>query len=73
MSCNSIALAGINIGCKDHMGGIKEVYLIKADDITVNFDIEIPVARFVADITLELFYARVHNTHHLIIRLFSNS
>lgn len=34
MSCNSIALAGINIGCKDHMGGIKEVYLIKDEDVT---------------------------------------
>ena len=34
MACNSITLAGIGLGCKDNMGGIKEVYLIKADDIT---------------------------------------
>lgn len=34
MACNSIALAGINVGCKDHMGGIKEVYLIKDADVT---------------------------------------
>lgn len=33
MACNSIALAGINVGCKDHMGGIKEVYLIREDDV----------------------------------------
>ena len=34
MACNSIALSGIGLGCKDNMGGIKEVYLIKIDDIT---------------------------------------
>ena len=34
MACNSITLAGIGLGCKDNMGGIKEVYLIKEDDIT---------------------------------------
>lgn len=34
MACNSITLKGIGLGCKDNMGGIKEVYLIKADDIT---------------------------------------
>lgn len=33
MACNSITLAGIGLGCKDNMGGIKEVYLIKEDDI----------------------------------------
>ena len=32
MACNSITLAGIGLGCKDNMGGIKEVYLIKEDD-----------------------------------------
>ena len=34
MACNSIALKGIGLGCKDNMGGIKEVYLIKDEDIT---------------------------------------
>ena len=34
MACNSIALSGIGLGCKDNMGGIKEVYLIKEEDIT---------------------------------------
>ena len=33
MACNSIALAGIGLGCKNHLGGLKEVYLIKEDDI----------------------------------------
>lgn len=33
MACSSITLKGIGVGCKDHMGGIKEVYLIKADEI----------------------------------------
>lgn len=33
MACNSITLAGIGLGCKDNMGGIKEVYLIKEDDV----------------------------------------
>lgn len=28
MACKSIALSGIGLGCKDHMGGIKELYLI---------------------------------------------
>ena len=34
MACNSITLRGIGLGCKDNMGGIKEVYLIKEEDIT---------------------------------------
>lgn len=34
MSCNSHTLAGIGVGCKDNMGGIKEVYLIKDADVT---------------------------------------
>lgn len=33
MACNSITLAGIGLGCKNHLGGLKEVYLIKEDDI----------------------------------------
>lgn len=33
MACSSITLAGINTGCKDNMGGIKEVYIIKKDYI----------------------------------------
>ena len=33
MACSSITLAGINTGCKDNMGGIKEVYIIKRDYI----------------------------------------
>lgn len=28
MSCNSYSLSGIELGCKDHMGGIKCVWLI---------------------------------------------
>lgn len=41
MACNSIALKGIGLGCKDHMGGIKEVYLIKDNEVksvTLNED-----------------------------------
>ena len=34
MACNSITLKGIGLGCKDHMGGIKEVYLIKDSEVT---------------------------------------
>lgn len=34
MACSSNTLAGIGVGCKDNMGGIKEVYLIKRDDVT---------------------------------------
>lgn len=34
MACNSIALAGIGLGCKTNVGGIKEVYLIKDEDIS---------------------------------------
>lgn len=34
MACSSITLAGIGLGCKDQMGGIKEVYIAKEDDIT---------------------------------------
>lgn len=33
MACNSITLKGIGLGCKDNMGGIKEVYLIKTDEV----------------------------------------
>ena len=33
MACSSITLAGINTGCKDSMGGIKEVYIAKKDSI----------------------------------------
>lgn len=34
MACSSITLAGINTGCKDHMGGIKEVYITKKENIS---------------------------------------
>ncbi len=34
MACSSITLAGINTGCKDNMGGIKEVYIVKKDSVT---------------------------------------
>ena len=33
MACNSQTLKGIALGCKDHMGGIKEVYLIKESEV----------------------------------------
>lgn len=39
MSCNSYTLKGIELGCKDHMGGIKCVWLIdesNLDSITLN-------------------------------------
>lgn len=35
MSCSSITLNGIGLGCKDSMGGIKKVYIAKSDDIGV--------------------------------------
>lgn len=34
MACNSYTLSGIELGCKDHMGGIKQVWLIDESDIT---------------------------------------
>lgn len=34
MACSSITLKGIGLGCKNNTGGIKEVYLIKEEDIT---------------------------------------
>lgn len=34
MACSSITLKGINTGCKDNLGSIKEVYVIKKDDVT---------------------------------------
>lgn len=34
MACKSFALSGIALGCKDNIGGIKEVYIIKTDDVT---------------------------------------
>lgn len=41
MSCKSFALSGIALPCKDNMGGIKEVYLCKASDITdINLNTE---------------------------------
>ncbi len=50
MSCNSHTLAGIGLGCKDNMGGIKEVYLIKESEVT---DIQLDEgASAVASITL---------------------
>ena len=33
MSCSSITLNGIGLGCKDSMGGLKSVHIIKEDDI----------------------------------------
>lgn len=34
MACKSFALSGIAMSCKDNMGGIKEVYIAKAADVT---------------------------------------
>lgn len=34
MSCNSYTLNGIELGCKDHMGGIKCVWLVDESDIS---------------------------------------
>lgn len=33
MACNSYSMKGIGLGCKDHTGGIKEVYLIDESNI----------------------------------------
>lgn len=33
MSCSLYTLRGINVGCKDGIGSIKEVYVIKKDDV----------------------------------------
>lgn len=33
MACKSFALSGIAMGCKDVMGGIKEVYIIKSNNV----------------------------------------
>lgn len=33
MACKSFALSGIAMGCKDNLGGIKEVYIIKSGDV----------------------------------------
>ena len=42
MACKSKGLSGIRIGCKDNMGGIKEVYIIESKEIaekpTLNTD-----------------------------------
>lgn len=41
MACGSVELKGIGLGCKDHTGGIKEVYLAKEDDFqTIDVDPE---------------------------------
>ena len=40
MACKSFSLNGIAIPCKDNMGGIKEVYLAKAGDVTVTLNTE---------------------------------
>lgn len=34
MACKSFSLSGIALPCKDNMGGIKEVYITKAGDVT---------------------------------------
>lgn len=34
MACKSFALSGIALPCKDNMGGIKEVYIVKSADVT---------------------------------------
>lgn len=36
MNCNSVVLNGINLGCKDNMGGIKEVYIILDEKLPEN-------------------------------------
>lgn len=35
MSCSSITLNGIGLGCKDSMGGIKKVYIAKFEDVNL--------------------------------------
>lgn len=34
MACKSFALTGIGMGCKDNLGGIKEVHIIKSGDVS---------------------------------------
>lgn len=34
MACKSFALSGIAMGCKNLLGGLKEVYIIKSADVT---------------------------------------
>lgn len=34
MACKSFALSGIAMSCKDNMGGIKEAYIAKSNDVT---------------------------------------
>lgn len=34
MACRSFALSGIAMGCKNLLGGLKEVYIIKSADVT---------------------------------------
>lgn len=41
MACKSIALSGIGLGCKDHFGGIKELYLIDEASVgEITYDTE---------------------------------
>ena len=35
MGCSSITLNGINTGCRDNIGSIKEVLIVKRDEITI--------------------------------------
>ena len=35
MACTSYTLSGLNVGCKDSLGGIKEVYIAPYDEINL--------------------------------------
>ena len=38
MSCSTYTLAGLNVGCKDSLGGIKEVYIADYGNVTTALD-----------------------------------
>lgn len=50
MACKSFALAGIGLGCKDHTGGIKEIYLI--DEASVGGVTIDPVTNMITEINI---------------------
>lgn len=37
-NCSSYTLNGITLGCKDHMGGVKRIWLAEFDDVIIEFE-----------------------------------
>lgn len=52
MACKSFTLSGIGLPCKDNMGGIKEVYIAKVDDIA-NINVAEGAEHYIDSITLK--------------------